>query len=427
MFAISLARWLAGHRIHYGWVMVALTFVTTICSSAAISLPGVLILPISQEFGWGRGDISGAIALMFVVFGGMAPFAGALMQRCGLSRVVTAAVLLAVVSLLGVTQTSAKWHLWLTIGVSLGTAAGTTGMTLAAMIANRWFSKRRGLVMGILAAAFAIGQLTFLPVAAWLASTHGWRMAVLPAAIGCAACAILYPLLARDWPAEVGLAPYGETRLRPPPNVSAGNVVVLSVAVLREAASTGWFWLLIGTFFVCGASSTGIVQQHFIPFCADNGLMPVRAASYLAVMGMFNFIGTVLSGWLSDRFDNRKLLACYYGLRGLSLVWLPFSGFDIVSLSIFAVFFGLDFIATVPPTVSLAAQNFGPEKAPIIFGWAFASHQFGAAASALGTGVTRDLLTTYVPAFLVAGLLCVLAAAAMLVVRPIRPEPLAAE
>jgi predicted MFS family arabinose efflux permease len=281
--------------------------------------------------------------------------------------------------------------------------------------------------MGILAAAFATGQLTFLPAAAWLVSTHGWRSAVVPAAIGCVACVALYVGFARDWPADLGLAPYGEARVQPRPAVSAGNVVGLTFAVLREAMSTGWFWLLIGTFFVCGASSTGIVQQHFIPFCADNGLPPVRAASFLAMMGLFNFAGTIMSGWLSDRFDNRKLLAWYYGLRGLSLLWLPFSGFDIVSLSVFAVFFGLDFIATVPPTVSLAVRNFGPAKAPIIFGWAFASHQFGAAASALGTGVTRDVLTTYVPAFLVAGLICVLAAAALLVVRPIRRESVAAE
>jgi MFS family permease len=427
MFAKSLAPWLAGHRIHYGWIMVALTFATTICCSAAISLPGVLILPLAKEFGWGRGDISGAIALMFVLFGGVAPFAGALMQRCGLRRVVTVAVMLTMAALFGVTQTTEKWHLWLSIGVLLGIASGTMGMALSATIASRWFAQRRGLVMGILAAAFATGQLTFLPAAAWLAATYGWRAAVLPAAIGCAICVVLFPLLAADWPAEAGLAPFGGTWVQPPSRKASGNVIGASVAVLREGMSTAWFWLLIGTFFVCGASSTGIVQQHFIPFCADNGLLPVRAASYLALMGVFNFAGTILSGWLSDRFDNRKLLAWYYGLRGLSLIWLPFSGFDVVSLSVFAVFFGLDFIATVPPTVSLAARTFGTVKALTIFGWAFASHQFGAAASALGAGLTRDILSSYVPAFLVAGAICVLAAAALLVIRPVGLVPVAAE
>lgn len=427
MFATAFAPWLARHRIHYGWIMVALSFVTTVCSSAAISLPGVLILPISQEFGWGRGDISGAIALMFLLFGVVAPFAGALMQRFGLRQVVATAVLLAAAALLGVTESTAKWHLWLTLGVMLGIAAGTTGMALSATVANRWFAQRRGLVMGILTAAFATGQLTFLPLAAWLASHHGWRTAVMPAVMGCFVCAILYPLLARDWPADVGLVANGETRVRPPVTIPAGNVVGLTVAVLREAMSTGWFWLLISTFFICGVSSTGIVQQHFIPFCADNGVAPILAASYLAMMGLFNFTGTILSGWLSDRFDSRKLLAWYYGLRGLSLFWLPFSSFDIVSLSIFAVFFGLDFVATVPPTVSLAAQNFGPAKAPIVFGWAFAAHQFGTATSALAAGLSRDVLATYVPAFLVAGLTCVLAATALLAIRPARPRSVAAE
>ncbi len=427
MFATSLAPWLARHHIHYGWIMVALTFLTTVCSSAALSLPGVLLLPMTREFGWGRGDVGGAIALMLVLFGVMAPFAGALMQRCGLRRVVIAAVLLAATALLGVTQVTAKWHLWLTLGVALGLAAGTTGMALAATIANRWFAQRRGLVMGILTAGFATGQLSFLPAAAWLATNHGWRVAVLPAVIGCLASAILYQSFARDWPAEIGLAPFGATRQQPHSAVANGNVIGVSFEVLREGLSTGWFWLLIGTFFVCGASSTGIVQQHFIPFCADNNVTPVRAASYLAVMGVFNFTGTILSGWLSDRFDNRLLLAWYYGLRGLSLIWLPFSNFDIVSLSVFAVFFGLDFVATVPPTVALAAQNFGAGKAPIIFGWAFASHQFGAAASALGSGVARDVLLSYLPAFLLAGLACILAASALLVLRPTRPIPVAAE
>ena len=349
------------------------------------------------------------------------------MQRFGLRQVVATAALLAAAALLGVTQITAKWHLWLTLGLMLGIAAGTTGMALSATVANRWFTQRRGFVMGLLTAAFATGQLTFLPLAAWLASNHGWRTAVMPAVMGCFVCAILYPLLARDWPADVGLAANGETRVQPPVNAPAGNVVSLTIAVLLEAMSTGWFWLLIGTFFVCGVSSTGIVQQHFIPFCADNGVAPILAASYLATMGLFNFTGTILSGWLSDRFDSRKLLAWYYGMRGLSLFWLPFSSFDIVSLSIFAVFFGLDFVATVPPTVSLAAQNFGPAKAPIVFGWAFAAHQFGTATSALAAGLSRDVLTTYVPAFLVAGLTCVLAATALLAIRPAQPRPVAAE
>lgn len=429
MLAASLAPWFSRRGIHYGWVMVALTFVTAVCSSAAIGMPGVLILPLSQEFGWTRGEISGAMALMLVLFGTMAPFGGALMLRYGLRRVVVAAATLAVVALAGATMMTQLWHLWITLGLVLGIAAGTTAMVLSATVANRWFSARRGLVMGVLAAATATGQLIFLPVNSHLVVEFGWRVAVLPGIIGCATCALAYALLARDWPADIGLAPYGETRIQSPPAVSASNAVMLSLNLLREAAATRAFWVIAGTFFICGLSTSGTVQQHFIPLCADYGVAMTTAAWLLAVMGVFNFVGTIASGWLSDRFDNRKLLAWYYGLRGLSLMWLPFSGFDMISLSIFAVFFGLDFIATVPPTVKLAAQHFGAAKGPIIFGWAFASHQLGGALAALATGLSRDALATYLPAFFLAGLSCFIAVLAVFALRDIRRTavPVAAE
>jgi MFS family permease len=421
MLAAFFAPWFTRHGIHYGWVMVVLTFVTAVCSSAAIGMPGVLILPISQEFGWSRGDISGAMALMLALFGGMAPFAGALMLRYGLRRVVAAAALMVVIALVGATQMTAKWHLWLSLGLVLGVAAGTTAIVLSATVANRWFTQRRGLVLGVLGAAVAAGQLVFLPTAAWLAATYGWRAAVLPGIIGCSVCAVLYALLARDWPADIGLAPYGDTRIRPPTAASAGSAVGLSFTVLRETLPTRAFWVLAGTFFICGLSTSGTVQQHFIPLCADNAVTSVRAASFLALMGGFNFVGTIVSGWLSDRFDNRVLLATYYGLRGLSLMWLPFGNFDVVSLSIFAVFFGLDFIATLPPTVKLATQYFGVAKAPIVFGWAFAGHQLGGAAAALATGLSRDALATYLPAFFAAGLVCLFATLTIFALRPVRP------
>ena len=420
MLAAAISPWFTRRGIHYGWVMVALTFLTALCSAAAVGMPGVLIVPLIKEFGWSRSDISGAMALMFILFGGMAPFAGALMLRYGLRRVVAAAAMLAVLALFGATMISEKWHLWLSLGLLLGMAAGTTAMVLSATVANRWFSARRGLVVGVLAAATATGQLIFLPLAAYLVAHFGWRYAVLPGMIGCSIAAVLYMLFARDWPADIGLAPYGETRIQPPAAASAGNAVSLSFSVLREAVPTRAFWVLAGTFFICGLSSSGIVQQHFIPLCADNGVDGVRAASFLAMMGLFNFIGTVISGWLSDRFDNRVLLAWYYGLRGLSLMWLPFGNFDLVSLSVFAVFFGLDFIATVPPTVKLAGQHFGPAKAPIVFGWAFASHQLGGAVAALGAGVSRDALATYVPAFFAAGLACMFATIAIFGLRKFR-------
>lgn len=420
MLATPLSPWLLQRGIHYGWVMVALTFLNAVCSSAATTLPGVLLLPMSEEFGWSRGDIAGAMGLMLTLFALAAPFAGATILRYGLRAVVVGATATSTAALLLVTQASAQWHLWLGFGM-LGTAAGIVALSLSATVASRWFVRRRGLAMGILTAAFAAGQLVFVPTIAWLASVHGWRMAVLPVVLSCGLAALLYVLLARNWPAELGLAPLGEDRVQPPQAASAGNTVTLSLSVLREAAATRVFWILAGTFFICGLSTTGIVNQHFIPFCADNGIGPVMAASFMAMIGVFNFIGTIASGWLSDRFDNRMLLAWYYGLRGLALIWLPFSSFDLFALTLFAVFFGLDYVATVPPTAKLAALHFGPVKAPIVFGWAFASHQFGGAVSAAAAGISRDAMATYLPAFLTIGLACLLAAAAIFALRDIRP------
>ena len=420
MFAARLSPWLLQRGIHYGWVMVGLTFLNAVCSSAATTLPGVLLLPMSQEFGWGRGDIAGAMGLMLTLFALMAPFAGATILRYGLRHVVVGAAGVSTVALLLVTQATAQWHLWLGFGL-LGAAAGIVALSLSATVASRWFVQRRGLAMGVLTAAFAAGQLVFVPTTAWLASAHGWRMAVLPVVISCALAAVLYVLFARNWPADLGLPPYGEDRIQPPEAASASNAVALSLSVLREAAATRVFWILAGTFFICGLSTTGIVNQHFIPFCADNGVGAVVAASFLAMIGIFNFIGTIASGWLSDRFDNRMLLAWYYSLRGLALIWLPFSNFDLFSLTLFAVFFGLDYVATVPPTAKLAALHFGPVKAPIVFGWAFASHQLGGAVSAAAAGISRDALASYLPAFFTIGLTCVLAAAAVFALRDIRP------
>ena len=343
------------------------------------------------------------------------------MLRYGLRRVVVAAALMSVSGLIGATLMTAKWQMWLSLGLLLGIAAGITALVLVATVANRWFMERRGLAVGILTAGFAAGQLVFLPTAAWLITTYGWRAAVLPGIIGCSVCAVLYILLARDWPSDIGLAPFGGKDVLLPATASASNAVAISLSVLRDAIPSRAFWVLAGTFFICGLSTSGTVQQHFIPFCADNGVGVIAAASALATIGLFNFIGTIGSGWLTDRFDPRILLAWYYGLRGLSLMWLPFSGFDVVALSIFAVFFGLDFVATVPPTVKLAAEYFEPTKAPIVFGWTFASHQIGGSVAALATGLSRDALASYVPAFFVTGLVCLLATLAIFTLRQSPP------
>ncbi|WP_375453371.1 MFS transporter [uncultured Methylobacterium sp.] len=414
-----LAGFLARRNVHYGWVAAAVTFLTMLVTAGAVGAPGVLILPLQQEFGWDTAAISSALAIRLVLFGLMGPFAAALMNAYGPRRIVLAALALIASGLLASLAMTRLWQLILLWGVVVGIGTGLTALVLGATVATRWFSRSRGLVVGLLTASSATGQLIVLPILAALTEALGWRAALLTICglLGLAAAAVF--LLLRDRPEDVGLLPYGETRgtAQAPKGPAVG-----AVAALREAARTNVFWVLFATFFICGASTNGLIQTHFIPLCADYGLRPVQAASVLAGMGVFDFVGTVASGWLSDRYDNRWLLFWYYGLRGLSLLCLPFSDFSFAGLSVFAVFYGLDWIATVPPTVKLAAQRFGRERANVVFGWVFAGHQLGAAAAAFGAGLSRTELQSYLPAFFVAGALCLVAAALILTLAPPRRD-----
>ena len=414
------ATWLQGRGIHYGWLVAGITFLTMLTMAAALGLPGAMLQPLGREFGWTTEQISSALALRFALFGLMGPFAAVLMERFGLRQVVVAGLALVGCAMALVTMASQLWQLFWLWSLMLGMGTGLTAMVLGAVVANRWFNARRGLVIGLLTASSATGQLAFLPLAAWIIERWGWRAAVAPIV----AMALLVGLLAlaflRDRPADVGLRPYGETPDNAPPPAPAMRLDFgTPFRVLREAAANRTFWVLAGSFFICGLSTNGLVQTHFISLCGDNGLGPVPAASVLAAMGAFDFVGTVLSGWLSDRYDNRKLLFWYYGLRGLSLFWLPHSGFTLVGLGVFAMFYGLDWIATVPPTVKLAGAAFGPQKAGMVFGWVFAAHQLGAAVAAWGGGLSRTLLLTYTPALYTAGGACLLAA--LLVLQARRP------
>jgi sugar phosphate permease len=351
-----------------------------------------------------------------VLFGLVGPFAVALMQRYGVRTTVCGALVLIVAGLALATRMTALWQLWVCWGVMVGIATGMTAVVLGATVANRWFTARRGLAMGILTAANATGQLLFLPLAAWLADTYGWRSALLPAMLACAACCVLMLAFGRDHPADLGLPAFGDTAVTAAPGRVHG-AAWLSLNALAQASSNRVFWLLAFTFFVCGLSTNGLIQHHFIPLCHDFGMGEVEAASVLAMMGAFDFVGTILSGWLSDRFDNRWLLFWYYGLRGLSLVFLPYSTFSLYGLSLFAVFYGLDWIATVPPTVRLAGREFGRERASLVFGWVFCAHQIGAAVAAFGAGATHDALATYLPAFIAAGIACLVASVSILAAR----------
>lgn len=422
MFAQKLSAFMARRQMHYGWVVVGVTFVTLLMTAGAMSLPGALLEPLHQEFGWSIADISQALAVRLVLFGLVAPFSAAIMERFGMARVILVAVSLIGTALLLARGITAFWQLFVLWGLVVGLGTGLTALVLGAMVSGRWFTKRRGLVVGFLTASSAIGQLSFLPLATWLVAHHGWRAAVLPTVGGLVLVALLVILFMADRPADVGLPPYGETQvlLAPAP---AANAFMRAINVLGEAAKVPVFWVLAATFFICGLSTNGLIQQHFIPFCGDYGLAAVQASFVLAIMGGFDFVGTILSGWLSDRIDSRWLLAWYYGLRGLALLYLPFAHFSVAGLGMFAVFYGLDWVATVPPTVKLAAAHFGREKAGVVFGWIFAAHQLGAATAAWGAGLSRTELSTYVPAFIAAGALCLLATALCLTMSA-SPKPL---
>lgn len=415
MISTVLAEHLKRRNIHYGWVMAGVTFLVMLTTACALGAPGVLMPPLEKEFGWNTAEISGALALRLILFGAIAPFAAALMLRFGLKRVVALALAL-IVSGLGLSMIMTQmWQLVLFWGVFVGIGAGMTAIVLGATVATRWFTHRRGLVIGLLTASSATGQLAFLPLVARLSESYGWRAALMLVAglLGVALVAVL--LLLRNRPTDLGLLPYGETEAVPTPPPSQ----LSPIAMLGEAARTRTFWILFATFFVCGASTNGLIQTHFVSLCGDYGMAAVTAASVLAMMGIFDFIGTIGSGWLSDRFDSRWLLFWYYGLRGLSLLYLPHTEFTFGGLSLFAVFYGLDWIATVPPTLKLTAEKFGREKAGVVFGWIFAGHQLGAAAIAFTAGYIRTNYLTYLPAFLIAGSLCLVAAfIVLLIIRP---------
>lgn len=418
MISTALALRFRARGWHYGWVVVAATFLTMLSVAGAVGAPGVFIRPLQEEYGWSAADISGALAIRFLLFGGMGPFAAAFMNRFGVRRMVLISLAIIVGGLLLSMGMAHLWQLVLLWGVVIGVGTGLTAMVLGATIATRWFVARRGLVMGMLAASTATGQLVFLPLLAGMTDAMGWRAAALLVcgALGIAAIAVL--ALMRDRPGDMGLAPYGGAEADAPaaPPASLGALLLNPLRVLRDVSGDGVFWILFFSFFICGASTNGLVQTHFIAMCGDYGLAAVGAASMLAMMGLFDFAGTLGSGWLSDRFDNRWLLFVYYGLRGLSLLYLPFSDFSLYSLSIFAAFYGLDWVATVPPTVKLTAQRFGAERTNIVFGWIFMGHQLGAASAAMGGGLSRTLWQSYMPAFIGAGLLCLGAALLVLMI-----------
>ncbi|MFI7422883.1 MFS transporter [Nonomuraea sp. NPDC049684] len=408
-------------RIHRAWWVAAVAFVAILGAAGFRATPGVLITPLHDEFGWSTGTISLAVSINLVLYGLTAPFAAALMDRFGMRRVVSLALLLvAVGSGLTVIMT-ASWHLLLFWGVFIGLGTGSMALVFAATVTDRWFVRHRGLVTGILTAAGATGQLIFLPVLAWLAEGPGWRAASLTVAGAALAVVPFVWWLLRDHPEEVGTTALGAEAGAVRTGPAAGNAAARALTVLRSAARTRPFWFLAGGFAICGMSTNGLVGTHFIPAAHDHGMAEPVAAGLLAIIGIFDIAGTVASGWLSDKVNPKLLLGVYYGLRGLSLMLLPglFAATTEPSMLIFIVFYGLDWVATVPPTVALCRQVYGKDGA-VVFGWVFASHQVGAAVAAVGAGLTRDHLGAYDLAWYAAGALCLLAAGMSLAIRHAR-------
>jgi len=423
MLSTHVAAVMRRRNIHYGWVVAITTFLTMLATAGAMGSAGVMIQPLEQEFGWSTADISTAMAVRLVLFGLLGPFAAAFMNHYGVRNVVVFALGLITFGLIGSCFMTELWQLMLFWGVVLGIGTGMTALVLGATVATRWFSDRRGLVVGLMTASNATGQLVFLPLLAALTEAYGWRTALVFVIAIIAGAMLLVLALMRNHPADVGLPAYGETNITPAPahSMTLGTMLLSPLVALREASSSPVFWVLFFTFFVCGLSTNGLIQTHWISICGDFGIVAVAAAGMLALVGLFDFVGTIMAGWLSDRYDNRWLLFWFYSLRGLSLIYLSLSGFGLYELSIFAIFYGLDWVATVPPTVKLAAERFGREKAGLTFGWIFAGHQIGAATAAFGAGALRTDYDTYMPALQIAGVMCVLAALSVMLLS--RPRP----
>ncbi|MET9613156.1 MFS transporter [Kitasatospora indigofera] len=404
-------------RPHYAWVVAGVALLVLVGSAGFRSTPGLMMDALNAEFGWSHATVASAVSVNLTLYGLTAPFAAALMDRFGV-RLVVVCALLTISTGAGLTiLMTQSWQFVLCWGVLVGLGSGSMAGAFATTVSGRWFQARQGLVTGVLTAGGAAGNLIFMPLLAALVERHGWRTAVVVVSLAATAVAVPVLLLMRERPADVGLLPYGATEAPPVP-VTEGSALARSLRVLREAARSKAFWLLAGSFAICGATTAGLVGTHFIPAAHDHGMPVTTAASLLALVGVFDVVGTIASGWFTDRFDSRKLLVAYYALRGISLLFLPqlFAGSLKPPILAFVIFYGLDWVATVPPTVALCRQHFGPD-APIVFGWVLAAHQIGAAAVAGLAGLSRDAFGNYDLAWYAAGGLCAVAVLLCLALR----------
>ena len=402
-------------RVSYHWVVFGAAFVVLLGAAGTRSAPGVLIDPLRAEFGWSRATVGFAVSINVLLFGFIGPFAAALQQRYGLRKVTVIALAVIATGSALTTQMSQPWHLFLLWGLVVGAGSGCMATVFASTVATRWFVARRGLVVGVLTAATASGQLVFLPLLTRLADNVGWRWVGAVVAMGALGSMVVTVLFLRNRPEDVGLRAYGAPADAPVVAVAMGNPLTAAFDALRLARRSGTFWLLWGSFAVCGLSTTGLVQTHFISAAHDHGMTGPSAGTYLALIGVFDVVGTIASGYLTDRFDARRLLFAYYLLRGLSLFVLdPALAHGGGGLFGFMLFYGLDWVATVPPTIALCIAHFGRDRGPLVYGWVFAGHQVGGALAAWGAGALHDQTGSYRLAFIVAGVCCLIAAAGVL-------------
>jgi sugar phosphate permease len=410
-------------RFHYGWLIVAVTALTVLVSMGVRSAPGVFLVSMEQETGWARADIAFAVSIGLLILGFAGPLSGALIDRYGPRRLMVIGLVIVSASMALSFYITSQWQLVLLWGVLSGIGTGITGSVLGPTVANRWFVARRSLVVGMFGAAASAGQLVFVPLLMAIVLSLGWRASSVVLALIALLAVIPVLLFMRDEPADVGLPAYGATAVSAAPQ--SAHPTEDRRQVMARAVRSSEFWLLAGTFFVCGATSNGLIGTHLIAHASDHGIGQGVAAGAVALMGMMNFVGTLTSGWLTDKYDPRKLLCIYYGFRGLSLLFLPFVSSSF-GLALFAILFGLDYIATVPPTTALVADNFGRRNVGTVYGWVFCAHQVGAASAAWLGGVARDTMGDYWLAFLVAGAIAVAAGFLSLRIRS-TPQPLAAE
>lgn len=412
----------ASSRFHYAWVVAAVTFATILIVAGVRSSSGMLVVPLENEFGWSRATISFAIGISIFLHGAMGPFSASFMNRYGVRRMMLFALAMIGTGVAITPYMTQSWQFVVLFGFLVGGGAGALANVLAVTIAARWFTQHRGLVTGLMLSGTATGQMLFLPVLAIVLSNYGWRMVSVSVAVAALTLLPLVYFLMRDRPSDMGLLPLGDKEPGPPEPPAQSNAIGATFACLREGLASRDYLLLAASFFICGFSTNGLMGTHLIPACLDYGIAEVMAAGMLASMAIFNLIGTTGSGWLSDRFDNRMLLSIYYGLRGISLVILPFSFDNFYSLSIVVIFYGLDWFATVPPTVKITTQLFGREKAPVMFGWLMCIHQIGGASAAYIAGAMRMELGTYLQAFILSGLLCMVGAIIVLMIG-VKPVP----